>query len=208
MQRVAIVFIGSVLIGAGGCTEQTTFVNYQTRVIAELPANEVLEAAVPIMQEEFGRVSVDRSSMTITVAPREYVSASATGSARDLMGIQSTLRRHATLRIRRGGDQTLADLRIDIERKDTGRRTAGAEGSRLTDAPSQTPIDREGATTERQNTLWVKVRRDVQLERALLDQLQDWGTRASGKGESDGEDSTDSRPAVAQPAASESVGGE
>ena len=68
----------------------------------------------------------------------------------------------------------MAELRIDIEREDTRRRIGYQQESRLTDAPSHTPIQRDAATTERQNTVWTLVRRDRRLERDLLNELRDW----------------------------------
>lgn len=175
-----LIFLVAAALTCAGCSESPPIVNYQTRVIGPIAPDEVFDAAVPIMRREFGRATPDKRQLTITVPAAEYVSARDTGSARDLLGMGSTLRRYATLRIRKSGENAIADVRVDIERKDAGRRAAGPEPSRLSDAPSQTPIERDAATTETQNTVWTKVRRDYELERTLLDELRDWGLSVGG----------------------------
>jgi len=39
----------------------------------------------------------------------------------------------------------------------------------LSDLPTDTPIDREGATTQEQNTVWRTIGRDKSKERSILD---------------------------------------
>ena len=67
----------------------------------------------------------------------------------------------------------LARLRVDIERQDAAR---SAQLSRpnmaVTDYPGdETATQRDAATTVEQNSAWVKVRRDAELENELLAQL-------------------------------------
>ena len=72
------------------------------------------------------------------------------------------------------GEDTVARLRIDIERQDTTRQEAfQPDRHRISDAPGQTAIERDAATTTRQNTVWTFVKRDRRLERTLLAELEE-----------------------------------
>ena len=135
------------------------------------------------MRREFRRVTLDRESRTIIARPQRYTDARDSGIAGGLMGAPSTLRRSGILRFRGRGDSTVAEIRVEIEREDTHRQTAFFPASRLTDVPSYTPIQRDAATTLRQNIIWPLVRRDRRLERAVLYELRDWAasqTRTDG----------------------------
>jgi hypothetical protein len=84
------------------------------------------------------------------------------------------MRRVATFAATPRGTGAVARLRVEVQRQDTEReRVTPANGreSRLSDAPAHTPVERDAATTGRQNTVWTFVRRDTALERALLDEL-------------------------------------
>jgi hypothetical protein len=127
-----------------------------------------------VLQREFGRLTVDRERRKIVSQPSEYSAVGESGTARDLVGARSRMRRTATfVAVPRGGG-TAARLRVDVERQDTAHRASHPpDAYRLSDSPAYTPIERDAATTARQNTVWVKVRRDLRLERALLGELRE-----------------------------------
>ncbi len=77
----------------------------------------------------------------------------------------------ATTQVRRTGDATTAYCRVEIQERatDAGRFHAAEHG--ITDVPSDTPIDRDGATTREQNTMWRSVGRDKRRERAILEMI-------------------------------------
>ncbi len=141
----------------------------------------VLAAGATILQREFGRVALDKDANRITTAPFVYTTASRSGTASDLYGGRTTMRRTALFEVSRRSEQTLARIRIDVERQDTRRRrVVHPQGHRLSDDPGHdTPITQDAATTEKQNTVWTEVRRDTRLERALLRELQDLFARRS-----------------------------
>ena len=90
------------------------------------------------------------------------------------------MRRSATLSMARGEGGSIVRLRVDVERRDTDRREwVRHDAQRLSDSPAYTPIERDSATTERQNTVWTLVRRDVMRERDLLSELQEYFERRS-----------------------------
>ncbi len=180
-----VVFLatGELLLACGGCAESAAVTAYQSRPLVGMAAEDAFNAALPLMRREFGRVSADRSTLTIVAAPQEYSAARDAGTARDLVGARTSLRRCATLRIRKQGEDVVAEVRVDVERKEPARRVLAPAGSRVSDLPAFTPIERDAATTEAQNSVWVRLRRDQGLERALLNELRDVAATVGEAGE-------------------------
>ncbi len=188
----------TLLLGAAGfvagCVDAAAVESLQQRAIPNADPDQVLAAATTILQREFGRVRVDPAARRIVTAPVEYTTERDSGTARDLYRGRSTMRRSATFMVGRSGGETVARLRVDIERRDTGRQMVmQPQAYRLSDSPGQeTPISVDAATTADQNAVWTRVRRDRQLERELLDELREQFARlASFTAGSDAETSTD-----------------
>lgn len=158
-----------------GCATPGSLRTAEQRVVAGATPEEVLTEAATILQREFGRLSVDHAALRIVSAPSEYATARDSGSARDLYGGRSTMRRVANFHVGRGKGGAVAHLRIDVERQDVvGQQIMQPPSHRLSDSPGhETPIDRDAATTARQNTVWTRVRRDTKLERAILEELRE-----------------------------------
>jgi hypothetical protein len=162
------------LLGLMGCSRGLETRTYEARVIRGASPDDVLLAAELVLRREFGRLEKGPAARRIVSRPVEFQTSSESGTARDLYGGRSTMRRIAHFAVARRDDGSIARLRIEVERKDTARREAfQPESGRISDAPSQTPIERDAATTTRQNTVWTFVKRDRRLERALLWELQD-----------------------------------
>lgn len=159
----------------GGCTQGLSGNASQTRVFQAALPDDVFNAAIVILQREFGRLTINREGRTILSEPMEFRTAANTGSARGLVGARTSMRQQARFSVGRRGAGAIARLRIDVERKDTQQqRIRQYQGSRLSDAPGgNTPIERDAATTRRQNTVWTRVRRDRTMERALLNELHE-----------------------------------
>ena len=96
------------------------------------------------------------------------------------------MRRTAKLTVAQQGDRVVARVRVDVERKDTSRVSAqGHSFNPSGDSPGvDTPINRDAATTEQQNTLWTHVKRDFSLERSILDELRERMARLAPESES------------------------
>ncbi len=145
---------------------------YLQRVIPGAAPEAVYDAARGILQREFGRVEADRDGQRLQSDPSEFDTARDSGTARDLVGGSTRMRRVAHCIVGKRSDGALVRIRVDVQRLDSSRRPAGRdEGYRVDDSPAYTPIDRDAATTEQQNTLWTTVRRDREMERLILDEL-------------------------------------
>ncbi len=157
-----------------GCNQGLENRGFQARVIQATSPDDVFLTAQIILRREFGPLNIESDARRLVTQPVEYQTSSDSGTARDFYGGRSTMRRVAHLAVAKRGDGAIARLRIEIERKDTARQEVfQPERSRISDAPSQTPIERDAATTTRQNTVWTFVKRDRRLERALLVELQE-----------------------------------
>lgn len=160
--------------GLLGCGQNLEMAGRQSRLIDTTDTRAVLSAGMALLRREFGRIEVDEPRMTVESVPVEYSTRRESGTARDLYRGRSTMRRVAHFSVGRQGGATVARLCVDIERQDTAR-LAGAQPAtgRLSDSPGYTPIERDAATSQRQNTVWTRVGRDRRLERMLLDELQE-----------------------------------
>ncbi|MCK4340945.1 MAG: hypothetical protein KAY37_04400 [Phycisphaerae bacterium] len=185
MMRLRIILTLPVLAGLAGCGGGGAVSGQQQRVIKDATPDQVLAEAAVILKREFGRVRVDPVARTIITAPVEYTTDRESGTARDLYRGRSTMRHKATFSVGRKSGAPVARLRIDVERRDTVRQQVmQPRGHRLSDAPGhETPIDRDAATTEQQNTVWTRVRRDTRLERAILEELRERFARLTAEPE-------------------------
>ncbi len=144
------------------------------RVVDATP-EEVLDYGAVLLRREFGRVAARETGRKLVSAPSEYTTESESDSARDLYRGRSRMRQQAQLVVSPSGSGSVARLRVDIERKDTGRdRAMRPLNPRLSDAPGdETAINSDAALAPSQNITWTRVRRNRTLERRLLDELVD-----------------------------------
>ncbi|RJP36802.1 MAG: hypothetical protein C4547_06670 [Phycisphaerales bacterium] len=131
----------------------------------------VLDLAALALAEHGFEIDRQRSSAdTVATYPMElspHSDAPAVGSA-----FRGARRRSvATAHVRRSAGTATAYCRVEIQERSTDAARFHAAEHGLTDVPSDTPIDREGATTEEQNTVWRVVGRDKRRERAILEMI-------------------------------------
>lgn len=170
----------SALLGLTGCAD-VEIEPAQSRVVASSDPDAVLVEAATILRRDFGRTQIDATSRTIKTQPVEFVTTRDSGSARDLYGASSRMRRFATVTIAKRDSTVTARVRVDVERKDAPRTSSiGQPANPINDSPgAETPINRDAATSEQQNTSWTRVRRDYAMERAILDELREVFARLS-----------------------------
>lgn len=155
-----------------GCTSES---NLQMAV-RDLPvdADTALAAANTVLRDDFDRLTVDRVARRIVSEPQEYSTQSESLTSRDLVRARSAMRRVATCNVvPRGPDSSQVRLRIERQREDTARTEQTEPGQyRLSDSPAYTPVERDAATTPRQNTVWTSIGRDTAMERSILGELE------------------------------------
>jgi hypothetical protein len=163
-----------VLLPLWGCTAGVEAPEYQSLMIDPAPPDEALRAAQLLLEREFGHVRVEAAGRAARSDWAEFTTARDSGTARDLYGGRSQMRRMARLVIDTPGGRTVARLRVDVQRRDTARRAAVRPATgRFSDTSPGTPIDEDAALTDAQSEVWTPVRRDTGLERALLEELRD-----------------------------------
>ena len=173
MRRYGVLAV-VVLLPLWGCTAGVEAPEYQSLVIDPAPRDVALRAALLVLERDFGRVRAVPAERGLRSDWAEFTTARESGTARDLYGGRSQMRRMARLVIDTPGGRTVARLRIDVQRRDTARRAAMRPATgRFGDTTPGTPIDEDAALTDAQSEVWTPVRRDTGLERALLEELRD-----------------------------------
>ncbi len=85
----------------------------------------------------------------------------------------TTVRTMAEIRIVPSGGGCSVYCRVVIQQLTTAAHAMFMQDRGASDVPSDTPIDREGATTAEQNEVWTTIRRDRAKERAILEAIGD-----------------------------------
>lgn len=107
---------------------------------------------------------------TSALETRERVQSGRMG---DALGAPRRVRKIAEVRIESLGDDVNIWCRVTVEQDDTGAHQLFVADQGLSDIPSDTPADREGGATARQNTVWRTTGRDRQLEREIRLAIQE-----------------------------------
>jgi len=102
----------------------------------------------------------------------------AEGIRAELAPVAPEARRVATLHVKPGNEEVSVFCRVDLQQPSSDVLELQFASHDLSDIPSDTPIDRDAATTAEQNTLWRNVGRDRALERLLLARI----IETSGRG--------------------------
>ena len=107
MNRLACMLLAGAL-AAGGCQVE----QFRSQPLGGARYNEAFNAGKAALAEYFTIASADRATGRIVTRPRP-----AEATADRLLG-RSSAREIATMHIRRKGDESLADLRVDVQRQD------------------------------------------------------------------------------------------
>jgi len=108
----------------------------------------------------------DVATGVVTSLPNEERDASSGGRLR------GRTRRVAEVQLQDSGENVRVYCKVLIQALATGAYGLYAQERATTDSPGEyTAINRDAATTEKQNTVWRTVRRDKNAERAILDQI-------------------------------------
>jgi hypothetical protein len=170
----AVIGAGCESSGLGG----VGYTGYKRQIMCPVqdvkPANAMELGRRVLAKNGFRIKNVDMDSLTIETYPTEQTVRGQEGRLRDtVVKVPNRVRRTATLEFSTRGGDLQAWCQVKIERLTTADHRVFAQQRQFEDAPTQTPIDREGATTEQQNTVWTSAGRDDSLEQLILSELRD-----------------------------------
>ncbi|NOX57504.1 MAG: hypothetical protein GXP29_01430 [Planctomycetes bacterium] len=130
-------------------------------------------AATGAMRLDYILARVDREEGTIRSVPEETEEEVTTPRVGDLVGVARRVRRIATAHITGNGKNSEVWCRVVLERNESNEHNLFAYDMQLDDTATETPADREAATTTAQNSIWRVVRRDKRAERQLLNNVRE-----------------------------------
>lgn len=154
----------------GGCATQTlTAANFAVRHFENGDRAVFLSAAVAALEETGYEASPGESdSGRLVSVPRFNVAGDRPTGRAPQISSKSLTRRIAEVRVEESGDRVSVFCRVLVQEQTTRAHRMLAFDQSGSDSPAITPIEREAATTERQNTVWQTIRRDRSTERRIL----------------------------------------
>ncbi len=118
--------------------------------------------------------TVDADGLSIETHPSEKIERGQEGRIRDsVVRLPNRVRRTASLEFSTRGDELEAWCQVKKERLTTADHRVFARQRQFDDTPTETPIDGEGATTAKQNTVWTSAGRDAGMESEILSDLRE-----------------------------------
>lgn len=143
-----------------GCATAPTAANFSVRTIAADPDADP-ESAVRnvLLRRDFVLVASESSGPRFVALPRTH--RPRTDSSRTRIDI-----RFAEV----GGARKIF-CRAELQRQSTEARRIIALDTAMEDQPGATPLQREGASTVQQTTVWDTIGRDRALEREIIEEL-------------------------------------
>jgi hypothetical protein len=137
-------------------------------------------AAEQALRERF-RIEVrDPQRGLLRSAPLEDRAPVKGGRLGDTLGTPRRVRRVAEVWIEPDGPDVSISCRVLIEQDETDSHQMFVQDHGLSDIPSETSPDREGAATAQQRTVWRPRGRDRQLERELWLAIEELLNRSPG----------------------------
>lgn len=171
--------IASAAVVTGACEEpRPTAGGYTPLRQRSVSPAAAFAAAEQALGERFPIETRDPQSGLLTTAA---VDSHATQASR-FGGVLSTprrVRKTARVRVEPAGDGVNIWCKVILEENETGAHALFAQEHSLSDVPSDTPADRDGATTTEQNTVWRYKGRDRRLEREIRRAIQELLTESS-----------------------------
>jgi len=164
-----------VLLAVAGCAQTTT--TRPRGQMVHLGAVEyavAFEAGLDAMREQFTIEKQDEHSGDILAQPVVYSSDDPTERlSTNITGAKVQLRRKAWLRVNRGPEAISAEVRVDIERKDTANYQMYEATLEDEDLRMRTPAERRDVVGTQQREMWTFIRRDLRTEEILIRALKE-----------------------------------
>ncbi len=167
----------AVLLLTGGCVSSgLSPLNYGVRHVQGGELSAVFDAALAaLISTGYGIAHADAATGVIITQPIPTVLHDERIRAGARLSTRGGLRRVARIHVMQGppdesGGATAVAVycKVVVQEQTTEAHRMFRQEHRASDIPADTPIDREAATTIRQNTVWRTIRRDKAAERRIL----------------------------------------
>lgn len=169
-------FMLLLLLAVAGCTPTTERPRGQVVQLGAVEYAAAFEAGLAAMREQFAIEKQDSQSGEIFAKPVVYSSDDPSERlSTSLTGAKVQLRRKAWLRLNRSPAAVLAEVRVDIERRDTENYQMYEGTLASEDLRMRTPAERRevGAMGTEQREVWTFIRRDLRTEEILIRALRE-----------------------------------
>ncbi len=181
MRDKRLFLAGLLTIGAAGCTEpKPTALNYNVIRLSPASRAAVFDAATQALREHFTIRRADRAAGILETVPIETVGTEPSGRLGDVVAVPRRERRTAEVRVEKTGAMVKVFCKVLVQECDTQAHQMFTREHALHDLPTDTPAERDGATTTEQNAVWRNKRRDRTLENQILRAIQDQVAGAEG----------------------------
>ncbi len=159
-----------VLVGIGGCvTSSPKAANFAVRHFETGDRAAFLAAAALALEETGYKMSgYELTEGRLVSEPRFDVARDRPTGRASLISSKSLTRRIAEIRVEQPTERISVYCRVLVQERTTRAHRMLAYDRSGSDSPASTPIEREAATTDRQNTVWETIRRDRSSERRIL----------------------------------------
>jgi len=158
----------TVVIGLAGCeSARPTRRAYSPDRQQAISPREAFDAAEAALSEHFEIVTRDREQGFLRTAAVETRERQPAGRLGDAIGTPRSVRKFAEVRVEPVPGGVNIWCSVFVEENETSAHRMFAQDRSLSDIPSDTPADREAATTEEQNTVWKQRGRDHAMERRI-----------------------------------------
>jgi hypothetical protein len=142
--------------------------NYNVLRLSGASEAAVFDAAAQALGEHFTVRRYDRATGILEAVPKETVAAGHSGRLGDVVAVPRRERRVAEMRVESAGAVVKVFCKVLVQEYDTQAHQMFNREHTLDDLPTDTPAERDAATTTEQNAVWRTQRRDRGLETQIL----------------------------------------
>jgi len=158
-----------ILVSAGGCAETTAWPRGQVVELEDVQYEAAFAAGVAAMRDQFPIARQDVQSGEIVGRPTAYSGDAPSGKiCTGLTRTKIQLRRSAWLRLSPAPNGVTAEVRVNIERRDTQDYEAYEEILAAEDLRMRTPAERRDTAGMDQRDVWTFIRRDLEAEELII----------------------------------------
>ncbi len=167
--RFSLSFASTCLFVISCSAPAPTPLNYTVRTVPVTDRSAILDAAeVALIDRGFQVERRDDRVGILTTFPVESMPDDSSLRHTRILRTPNPIRTRAEVRLEPAGPSVRIHCKIVIQEQDTESAKLFIQQRAGADVPRETPIDRDAATTDEQNTYWRTVRRDKAAERELL----------------------------------------